>query len=199
MSSFEPAERTLLIVEAADLATELFVLDGQLREVGRGLGRLEIHLEPGIYKVKARADYVVKEQRVVVTANRFDSVRFPPLEFATAAPLDHTTHVHVEQIGAAMRESGRTHKTAGKGSSVFVFAHGSYGDSPLAEGLALREAGEERELVASIDSGSASRLGEAAWTACNIELTPAVYCLTLRMRDGRSLEQTLVASPGWQT
>ena len=49
-----------------DSATEIFVLDGALNLVHRGLGELHTQLVPGLYKVKFKLGPVVQEQHLFI-------------------------------------------------------------------------------------------------------------------------------------
>jgi hypothetical protein len=204
MSSFnvESMSRVPLLVEAADQATELAVLDGQLRVIGRGLGRLEMSLEPGLYKFKAHAGGAIDEQRVVLTGHS-DPVRFPPLPFVSPVPLAGTARTGDAWLqDAAVRESGRVHKSIGEGSSIYLFVHvdARAADDP-AHGLTLHDGGEKGACLLDFraQSASGSSPGGAAWAACRVQVSPGAYRLRWTRRSGPMLEQTIVASAGWQT
>ncbi|MDR3636402.1 MAG: hypothetical protein P4L84_21545 [Isosphaeraceae bacterium] len=208
MSSSEPVERIPLLVRAADDATELFVLDGKLNLVARGLGRLEGRFEPGIYKVKARSGYVTEERRVVLTGPQPWAVSFGPLEFASPALLVSTAQTHEYQMAAAERESGQVHESLAKegDSLIFIFARRwtgspsqelSAGKVNPAEGLSFHYA-SGRRAVDLRSVGNVDLTGDP-WAACTIRVNSGLYRLRLTRHEGPALEQTVVACPGWQT
>src|SRR5262245_66616174 len=121
-SSEQSAGRLPLRVKAADDATEIIVLDGRLQVIGQGRGRLRMEVEPGVYKVKARAGCVMSEKRVVLVNRPVPPVTFEALYFSTPALLDATARTHEYQTMGAVGESRRVHVRAGNGSGVFVFA-----------------------------------------------------------------------------
>jgi hypothetical protein len=127
-----------------------------------------------------------------------------------------------------VRESHRVHVNAGHGSAIFVFAgrwsapggagageasqfSASGSALPGAEsavspatrhpafGLSLRTV--EGEPVANLKARSAAELGSGRdpWAACNVQVDPGVYRLRLQLPTRDSLEQVIVAAPGWQT
>jgi hypothetical protein len=98
----------------------------------------------------------------------------------------------------------------GQGSSLFIFARvwtaagrqtSAYPTHP-ASGLSLvtiddgDPAGQE---LVDLERGSVADLAQDAWAACNIRLTPGAYRLRLRVPGSETIEQTVVASPDWQT
>src|SRR3954447_11944382 len=122
MSTSTDGDPVGLTVYAADEAKEIFIIDGQFRLVGRGLGRMHANLEPGIYKVKARAGLTTREQHVVLFPGQPQSVNLGPIPFTSPAPLSQTLKTHEYHMGAAQQLSGNIHVRAGEGSSIFVFA-----------------------------------------------------------------------------
>ncbi|HKG92299.1 MAG TPA: hypothetical protein VKA84_10425, partial [Gemmatimonadaceae bacterium] len=58
--------------------------------------------------------------------------------------------------------------------------------------------GEGTELV-SFESAGVRDLGGDPWAACNVRVAPGAYRLRLTIPGRGAIEQTVVASPGWQT
>src|SRR5512133_3495716 len=195
---------------------------------GHGLGSLSVDLLPGIYRVRASAGLQLWETLVELTAGATQDVKVPLLDFATPVPLPGTAQTHEYHTEAAVSESHRVHVSAGHGSAIFVFAshwstpaEASAGLSPSfsepgssvpplkpagtgkpahpAQGLSLRTL--DGDLLADFKSRSASDLeaGRDAWAACNVQVDPGLYRLRLRLTTRDSLEQVIVAAPGWQT
>ncbi len=212
MSTFSAPEtgqkRVHLEVLTHDDATEIFVIDAQLNLAARGVGRLETDLEPGIYKVKARAGLEAREDYVILHEGDPAEVKdFGIIQFPSPAPIVGTAKTHEYQMSAAAAESRRVHVTAGQGSFVFVFARDwtsadqsqAPAQTPLhpARGLSLRDA--QDNVVVDFGTQSASSLAADPWSACNVQVNPGLYRLSLDLPSGARLEQTIVASPGWQT
>ncbi|MGA2609192.1 MAG: hypothetical protein ABSH01_17255 [Terriglobia bacterium] len=208
MSTSEESKVVRLQVRAADSETEIFIIDGQFHLRDRGVGSLDTQLEPGIYKLKASTGGVTQEQHVVLRDKEV-SLNLPPLAFASPAPLNETSKTHEYHMGAAERESRKIHLSAGSGSWIFVFARDltSTRRAPVswnpAMGLSLRD--ELGNLLADVNSTGTSDLSQDPWAACNVEVDPGTYRLRLELPPHQddpkpvSLEQTIVASPGWQT
>lgn len=206
MSPSNASDKLTFDVQASDSTTEIFVINGELQLVDRGVGRLTTKpLDPGIYKIKARAGSEVREQYLVLRSPG-QRVLLPPFAFASAAPLDGTSKTHEYQMGAAQAESQNVHSHVGQGSWIFIFSRewtppdqpGTTHSTNPAAGLSLRDG--NGSTVA--DLGSAARVDMQAadpWAACNVELDPGQYRLSLALPSGARLEQTVVACPGWQT
>src|SRR5262245_8759116 len=108
-------------IEAADLSTEIFVVDGGLQLVGKGVGKLTLTLPPGIYKVKSRTGDETREQHVGLTSPGL-TLPLAPFEFLSPAPLRNTSATREYHMDAADKQSRTVHVTAGAGSYLFVFA-----------------------------------------------------------------------------
>jgi len=214
MSASEEVKLVQLTVRAEDIETELFVIDGGFRLLVRGVGSLDTQLEPGLYKLKCHAGGATQEQHIVLRDAPV-SIYISRFAFASPVPLSGTSMTHEYQMDMAQRESRNVHCHAGQGSWIFVFARdwtSRTGQStsttrpPIswnpATGLALRD--QLGNLVADLGALSVTDLSGDPCAACNVELNAGVYRLHLELprREGAgptSLEQTIVASPGWQT
>src|SRR5439155_21431277 len=95
--------------------------DGLFHLAARGLGQLDTRLDAGIYKVKARAGFVLQEEYVHLVDQRVQ-VDFPRLPFSSAAPLTSTAKTHEYHVQAAAEQSREVHVRAGAGAWIFVFA-----------------------------------------------------------------------------
>jgi hypothetical protein len=214
MSASEEVKLVPLTVRAEDIETELFVIDGGFRLLVRGVGSLDTQLEPGLYKLKCHAGGATQEQHVVLRDAPV-SIYISRFAFASPVPLSDTSKTHEYQMDMAQRESRNIHCHAGQGSWVFVFARdwtSGTGDStskprpPIswnpATGLTLRD--QLGNLVADLGALSVTDLFRDPCAGCNVELNAGIYRLRLELPPGEgagptSLEQTIVASPGWQT
>ncbi len=194
-----------LHIKAEDSATEIFVISGELHLEARGLGELDTKpLPAGIYKIKTRTGGETREQYVVLRQPD-QRVFIPRLDFVSPAPLEQTLSSHEYHERAAEIESKGIHLVVGNGSCIFIFSRQwspqqskAQSSRNPARGLCLRDA--SGEIVANLET--ASKTGDQdrdAWAACNIQLNPGVYRLSLDLPSGGRLEQAVVACAGWQT
>jgi hypothetical protein len=189
-----------------DSAAEIFVIDGQFQLADRGVGRLTSQLDPGIYTVKCRVGVQTWEQHVILRDSDKEVV-IPPLDFTSPAPLVNTAKTHEYHMAEAAAHSQTVHFQAGQGSWIFVFARdwtAQRGDAtrpPIAfnpaRGLSLKDM--QGTEVAALENSAAYDLARDPWAACNVQVNPGLYRLSLETPAGARLEQTIVASPGWQT
>lgn len=196
-----------LEVETADESAEVFIIDGRFTVVARGIGLLNtFSLSPGIYTVKVRVGLESREEHVVLL-NKSEKVQFLRIHFPSPAPLADTGKTHEHHIGAAVRECQNVHVNKGSGSSIFVFvrdwtsqaklAAGGKPNSKPHRGLKLLDA--QGKVFVDLETESVSDERGDAWAACNVQLNPGIYRLALELSSGDLVEQTLVASKGWQT
>jgi hypothetical protein len=205
-----------VVLEAANDIDEIYLIDARFKLVARGFGKLVTTIPPGVYKLKVRAGEQVVEEYIVLHAG--DSPvrkQLAEVRFATAAPLTYTTKSHPHHIEAACAASTEEHVSLGNGSWIFVMTrqwsppntsavsqpHPT--DHHPAAGLHLTLANGRGEppSVGNVDLATASVTDFAsdAWAACNIQVNPGLYLLSLDLPSGRRIQQTIVATPGWQT
>jgi len=199
-----------LEVQTGDVASEIFVIDGQFKLAARGIGARETFmLAPGIYTVKVRTGSQSREAHAILSPGEVKPVikKFPAISFSSPVPLSNTERANKSHIEAAHRESSKVHVEAGQGSSIFIFARDwqpqrSDGKSSLAQqpqrGLILKS--EQGETIADLATASVgeTKKGADPWAACNVKVKPGTYRLCLNLDEG-TIEQTIVASPEWQT
>jgi hypothetical protein len=193
-----------MTITTEDGAAEIFVLDGNLQLVGRGIGRVRADLPQGIYKIKRRVAAEAQEDLLVHAAPGTDK-RYPPLAFSSPVPLALTVEHSAGHAEAARRESRTVHVTAGTGSSIFVFARDREGGGPTAPpgvhpAAGLRLQTSDGGPVADVETRS-SRGTDASggWAACTTSLNPGIYRLSVTMAEGQVFAQSIAAAPGWQT
>jgi hypothetical protein len=188
-----------LDILASDSTIEIFVVNGDLQLVDRGIGHLITKpLDPGIYKIKARVGIEAREQYVALSRPG-QTVVLPRFTFASPAPLLSTSKMHEYQIEAAGSESLNVHVNAGSGSAIFVFSREwTQSSDPSrqlpprknpAAGLRLID-GAGRTIA---DLGSAARVRSDVpdpFAACNVSVNPGTYRLTADLPAGGRLEQT---------
>ncbi|MBN1992728.1 MAG: hypothetical protein JW953_08470 [Anaerolineae bacterium] len=192
------SEQKVEVIIEAGWGVEIFIIDGQFSLVTQGLQHLKTSLSPGIYKIKFKAGTAVKEILQAVKPGQ-DTVHVPgpQLPIATSAPISRARAASSDHQQAAARLSRQVRQRLGQGSQLFLFARDLEPGRPenVAAGLSLLlPVGQELDLAEV-----AARSPEARWAGCTLQVEPGVYRLRLRAQNTGILEQSLVASPGWQT
>jgi hypothetical protein len=202
-SAEEPKFR--LIVEGGSPSAEVFVIDGRYNLCAKGMERLEAELPAGLYKVKVRASTFIKEQPVeLAPENSPLTIRFAPeeLQFASAAPLPDTSTTHEYHRWAAEYYSKQPQVHLGTASEVFMFCRDiepGRTDDPAA-GLTLHKL--DGAPVLNFSEAGQLYAGDefrAPSNACCAAVDPGGYLLRVDAGEAGQLEQTIVASAGWQT
>ena len=205
------SDSVTLRVTTEDKSAEIFIIDGQFNLVARGIGPTkDFELAPGLYKVKITGGNETREEQVALRPGSAPVLQeFSRLVFASPAPLADTSKTHEFHIEAAIEQSRLIHVQAGAGSKIFVFARGwtekqrtdsdTHQRQHPATGLKLlNETGET--AVVDFETQSEKDLGWEPWAACNVSVNPGNYRLRLDVPSlNGTIEQTVVASPGWQT
>jgi len=194
----------------AEPATEIFLINSRFELVERGVGRLTTKVEPGLYKVKYRAGSRVVEEHVEVGAlPPIFLVTAPPVPYLSSAPLATAETTHEYHQGAAGTLSRTVHEHVGEGSEIFVFARVWTEERhrqrvpPVprkhhpAQGLSLRSA--DGSLLVDLEKASKVHLGHDPWSGCTVSVAPGAYRLRVDTPRWGALEQTIIASEGWQT
>jgi hypothetical protein len=205
MSPSEPTTFPLEVI-AEDMATELYVIDGNFQVIDRGVGCTTFELPPGIYKVKACSGKVQSETLVAVRGPSQEPLRIAPLAFASPIPLANTAQTHEFHMAAAKDAMHNVHAAVGNGSAIVLVVRrwtsaeagqrpGTFPDP--SRGLRLRTM--SGNLLVDIEATAQKNLDDEPWAICHVALDPGAYRLALEHPDGRRLEQTLIAAPGWQT
>ena len=189
-----------------DPATEIFVLDGSLAMVARGLGKLTARLAPGLYKLKFKAGPVIQWEHVSLEpGSKPITIQAPALQFSSAAPLMNTSKTHEYHMEHAQTQSRVVRRKLGSGGELFVFARAwtveadraRVTDRHPAAALTLHDMHGTKLL--DLRRASACDLTGDPWAGCNVELTPGSYRLRVRNREFGSLEQCIVVVKHWQT
>ena len=192
-----------LKVTTGDVATEIFLVDGRLHVIAHASGELQGDFDPGIYLIKIRAGEATREEYVTLSPGEEVTKAFPRLAFASSAPLADTAFSNQQHREIAIAQSRQAHVKAGNGSEIYVVVRDSTHPDQAEAG---RHPGQGLALL-SASGATLVDLGTQSWTdsspasiaACNVELDPGIYKLSLGTPDGGRLEQIVVASPGWQT
>jgi hypothetical protein len=208
MSNSSSKTKIQLDVETKDETADVYVIDSSFRVIARGRGiKQTFQLKPGIYTVKVRVGFE-SHQKDLVLIDKPENVTFDEIEFSSAIPLCKTARTHEYQTAAAERESRKIHINNGKGSWIFIFARDwkpSDSEKRLQttslphKGLKLKNKDNEVIIDFETNENVACDQSQDAWAACNIELDPGQYRLSVEIKSGKTIEQTIVACRGWQT
>jgi len=195
-SSSEP--RVTLQINAADPATEIFVVDGQFHKIADGVSRLETKVEPGLYKVRFRAGSAQVDQLVEVTPTPpVQYVYGDPVEFQSVIPMGETSTERSDHTEAARVMSTEEPRRIGSGSGLFLFAR-DLADSPEPEPwywMSVHHLDGSR--VADLSDGEFGPDGDCA--GMHFEVDPGTY--RLRVNTGRvgTYEMFVRTAEEWQT
>jgi len=202
-----------LVVDAGDPTTEILVIDSHFQRVTEGVtgghGRLEVDLDPGIYKVKFAAGFLAQEVYVALQAGSGPVVvPVPDLHFSAAAPIKETRTTQDYHEGSANKASKRIHCEVGIGSQLFVFVRdlAKQGCNDCATGLALHDlAGNLLVDFTRAGDRDVENPDTDHWVGCTVQLDPGAYRLRVQTPvvdasgNAEILEQIIVTSAGWQT
>ena len=192
-------------IAATDGAAAIYLINSAFQLVKKGIGRETFSVPPGIYKVKNRCGRTVDERLIVVREGMSD-LKLGPVRVSSALPLRdaaRTHEYHGSAAGAAARTTDLSH---GSGSHLVIVARQWTGPAPRASqlpppnparGLSLLDAGGT--LVADVAALTRVSGTLDPIVTLNVELSPGPYRLSLARADGRRVEQTVIAAPGWQT
>jgi hypothetical protein len=200
-------KKLTLTVKAEDDSAEVFIIDGRFKVVERGRSQMNVFsLTPGIYTVKVKVGTDSRSEHVVLL-DKPETVKFARIEFPSAAPLVDTGRTHEYHIAASQNESKKVHVSIGSGSSIYVFVRDwrptENSDTerkinPRPQ-LGLQLLDSLGNVLVDIDKKSKFDPTRDPCAACNVQVNPGIYRLALHLKSGSVIEQTVVASSGWQT
>ena len=192
-------------VIAADVASQIFLVDGNFHLVGRGVGRAEFSAPPGIYKIKNRSGHTDFECMIVVRRG-MAAITLDPVSVNSAIPLAGSTRTHEYHMAAASGAASAPDLSLGTGSGIIIIARQWSAQAPRS---ASTPPGNPARGLSLVDASGAVVADVAALThvvgtldpivTLNVALSPGVYGLHLRRSDGTLVSQTVIASAGWQT
>ena len=202
-----------LVVEAGDPTTEIFVIDSHFQRVMEGVtgghGHREVDLDPGIYKIKFAAGFLIQEEYVALQAGSGPViVTVPDLHFSAAAPIKETSTTQDYHEENANKVSKRIHCEIGIGSQLFVFVRDleKQGCNDCATGLTLHDlAGNLLVDFTQAGDRDVDNPDTDHWVGCTVQLDPGAYRLRVQTPvvdasgTAEILEQVVVTSAGWQT
>lgn len=189
-----------LIANAGYPNAEISVLNGSYEVVAQAIGELRMMLDPGLYKIRYRAGNTMNEELVELAPQKGPVIlAAPKWSIRTAAPISDSASSSPAVENAAKILSAQPGLcTEGSGARIFVFVRGPQpGEQDVpgnpARGLQLLD------FAGKLLVDFSERPPIDGCVGCNVELNPGSYLLRLELADGEALEQTIVASEGWQT
>jgi hypothetical protein len=162
---------------------------------------IEGEFEPGIYQVEFRAgDSVHTEYAVLQPGDDPVTIQGPMLSFSTPVPIEISKTSRKAHMSYASQLSREPRLTLGEGSGLFIFVR-DLGRAPgprknPARGVSICDT-SGKELVAVDVDGEWNV--EEKWGGISLDVDPGSYLVRVQTDVLGSLEQTLVASRGWQT
>jgi hypothetical protein len=201
------SEPTLVTFEvvAPDEGVEIFLIDGDFKLVERGIGRKAFSVTPGVYKIKARSGVVSTERLVVVQAG-MPPVKLEPLQLNTAVPLLNSSRTHEFHIDAARHAADSPDLSLGSGSAIVIVARRWSSLSPdessavalnPARGVTLRD--QTGAVIADVEAHTQVTQSVDPCVTFDVALNPGTYRLAVTDERARTVEQTLITAPGWET
>ncbi len=194
------------VVEAAENATELFLIDGSFQLVKKGIGKDTFTVPPGIYKLKVRSGKTAIEKMLLVR-DGMAPVKIDPITITSSMPLANSSKTHGFHMSAAelvaLTPNVPPH---GQGSAVIIVARQWTAPNPPeplkqirnpARGLTLHD--HAGALLVDIEHETSVTTTFDPCVAVHVEVDPGEYRLRLAYGDGRRVEQSLITCNGWQT
>jgi hypothetical protein len=200
----EPKLVTFEVV-APDEGMEIFLIDGDFKLVKKGIGREAFSVAPGVYKIKARSG-VVSTERMVVVQEGMPPVKLEPLQLNTAVPLLNANRTHEFHIDAARHAADLPDLSLGSGSAIVIVARQWTSLSPdessavalnPARGVTLRD--QTGAVIADVEAHTRVTQSFDPCVTLDVALNPGTYRLAVTDERARTVEQTLITSPGWET
>ncbi len=206
MSDFKASSRLILASPMKSL--ELSVVDSEFREVGHGVGALDVNVVPGIYELRFQAGPQHDKRLVSVAPGQVYEDTEIEVAFPSPAPIEGTSTSHEYQQTAAS-EASQKQTAAGTGDAGLVlmvrnvreWEHLTVDQSTV---RAIELLDSRLRPVPDFDAGWQidSGNGCATWSA---NLAPGGYALRVRRtpeqkdRKQVALDQAIVLTTEWQT
>lgn len=201
-SRAQPSVR--LTVQGADSTTELYLVDGSRRLTARGLGNIEVSVAPGLYTVRARIGSAGHDKIIIVPPGVGEHTEVvSPVEYRSAAPLTGATRTTSAHIHSAEMASEQTIVERGSGSQIFVYGR-TPTELPAMAGFSVLKVLDEQgtevvDVIAEEIRRRAAGVGEPGSASCGASVRPGAYRLRYAIPGRPDVEQSVIASAGWQT
>jgi len=196
MSASSDTPLRTLIADSGVPACEVIVLDRNFASVAFGVGKLEVGLPPGLYKVRYKIGRTVTDTDIIELEPGSEPfvVPTPALTVRTARPTRDAA-TGSKGLDMAFRVSRQVDKEVGSGAELFLFVQddSDQPSDPRPTGLALFDS--NGKLVADL----AEAHGEDRCAGYTLALDPGSYLLRLDQADDSPIEQCIHLSEGWQT
>jgi hypothetical protein len=141
--SVSNSQQAHLIAIGDSTMTEIFIINSQFERVAKGVGRVEVDLSAGLYKVKFKAGTLIHEVLIDLPPGPQPfEIRAPQLRFSSSAPIAGTLTTHEYHQGPAHSLSHEILLRRGNGSQLLVYLRDLERPSRAnpAAGLTLRDA-----------------------------------------------------------
>src|SRR5262245_22698229 len=199
--SVSNSQQAHLIAVGDSPMTEIFIINSQFERVAKGVGRVEVDLPAGLYKVKFKAGALIHEELIDLPPGpQAVEIRAPQLRFSSSAPIANTLTTHEYHEGPARSLSREILWRRGNGSQLFVYLRDLERLSRANPAAVLTLHDADGKLVA--DLHKVCRFDDQApipYAGCTLELDPGVYRLCVNTGEMGLLEQSVVTCNGWQT
>ncbi|XOF32710.1 MAG: hypothetical protein ACL93V_11835 [Candidatus Electrothrix sp. YB6] len=197
MSRLQCRDQVNLTVRAADLLTEIFLVDSGFQRIASDVGQLETKIGPGIYKARFRVGQRQIDQLIEVKAGAGSLILDgPAVEFASPAPLPQTLTHRKKHQEAAQDFSCAVHLEKGSGSQLYLFIRGLEESAPAPwTGVSLHDL--DGNWLAGPEQGECNQ--EDNFFALNLALDPGTYRLRVEEEPGETYEMFVITAAGWQT
>lgn len=212
MSPSDPSQNKIhLVLEPESEYTQVSILDGRLQPVdgGRGTGRHEIDLPPGLYQVVFSSGSQVDSHIVQLNPNdsEHNIKQKQSFEIASAAPI-YKSRTSRESQGSLAQQDSLSEPvllpTMGTGGAhLLLFLRELYKDrvdGNPAVGLTLHQVRTDGQERIIFDFGADGQFRpDAGTTSMHLNLDPDSYFLQVETMEGRKLRQMIYLVEGWQT
>ncbi|AZV76958.1 hypothetical protein EBB79_02970 [Parasedimentitalea marina] len=183
-----------LEVNAADAATEIFLIDGRLRRIAKGVGWLGHDVAPGFYKLRYRSAATQVDELIEVTGEtERHAVHAEPIAFRSAAPLAYTATANVAQLNRAQEWS---HMQGVPYCSLFLFLRQEDEERQI-EPVEVQVLDLAGELIAGLNEGMWDEAARCA--GLTRALPPGTYRVRVVNPVLGTYEMFVSLCDGWQT
>lgn len=206
--------KTCVTVAIQDLQGELEIVDGNFQVVQRGFGSLQGDFEPGIYKARARAGDVLREELFAVEPGaEFMDVALASLDFASPLPLQgtSTSHEYHQQALESATAGAPADLGLGAGGGLLLSLRDPSDACMRQRGGASAERDNYRRSFAGLRLRNADgdllldfdlalkQEPDLGFALLNLDLSPGNYMLCYEPPGGEPVAMPMPVAPGWQT
>ncbi len=185
-------------------ATEIFLIDGAMTLIARGVESLDHTVPPGLYKVRSRKGEFLQDRLIEVKGDSASQTeQAPVIPTRSSAPLANTATSHKFQSSPARELSKRTHVTAGTGSALFVYIRDEQAAPNRAadcwhlppESVSIHHL--DGRFVADLSKGEMD--GSAGYSGINAQLDPGTWRVRIETEPLGTYELFVTTVQGWQS